>query len=83
MAKQDKRHMFDDRRNVRRVIYALLAVCGLSIIAEIFVERHIDHPWEASFGFYGVYGFVACVVLVLLAKEMRKFLMRAEDYYDE
>jgi len=83
MAEQQKRHMFDDRRNVRRVIYALLAICGLAIAAEFFVERHAVHPWEGSFGFYGVYGFVACVVLVLVAKEMRKFLMRAEDYYDD
>jgi hypothetical protein len=35
------------------------------------------------FGFYSVYGFVACVLLVLLAKEMRKLLIRKEDYYDE
>ena len=33
-------------------------------------------------GFYAVYGFVACVLLVLLAKEMRKVLIRKEDYYD-
>jgi len=40
------------------------------------------HPFEALWGFYAIYGFVACVVLVLLAKEMRKILMRDEDYYD-
>ena len=33
-------------------------------------------------GFYAGYGFVACVLLVLIAKEMRKLLMRREDYYD-
>ena len=33
--------------------------------------------------FYPVYGFVGCVVLVLVAKWMRSFLMRPEDYYDE
>jgi len=32
-------------------------------------------------GFYALYGFVACVLLVLLAKEMRKLVMRNEDYY--
>jgi len=41
------------------------------------------HAWEALPGFYALFGFVACVVLVLIAKEMRKVLMRDEDYYDD
>ena len=77
-----KRHMFDDPKNVRRVIYALHAICGLSLVAEIFIHRHVEHPWEALFGFYSLYGFVACMLLVLIAKELRKVLMRSEDYYD-
>lgn len=34
-------------------------------------------------GFYAVYGFVGCVILVLLAKEMRKVVMRGERYYGD
>jgi hypothetical protein len=77
-----KRHVFDDPKNVWRVIYALHAICAVSVAAEFFVRRHVAHPWEALFGFYSVYGFVACVILVLVAKEMRKVIMRREDYYD-
>jgi len=78
-----ERHIFDDPRNVKRAIQALYVVCGISLVADIFVHRHVDHPWEALFGFYSVYGFVACVILVLVAKQMRKVLMRREDYYDD
>ncbi len=80
---EEKRHLFDNPRNVKRAIYSLYAVCAVALAGDFFVHRHVDHPWESMFGFYGVYGFVACVVLVLVAKEMRKFLMRGEDYYDE
>ncbi len=83
MAKREKSHIFDNPRNVKRAIYALYAVCALSIVAELFISRHVDHPWEVLFGFYGVYGFVACTILVLAAKELRKVVMRKEDYYDE
>ena len=83
MAQDEKQHVFDNPRNIKRVIYALYVVCGLSVIAEFFVHRHVDHPWEAFFGFYSVYGFTACVILVLVAKQMRKLLMRREDYYDD
>jgi membrane protein YdbS with pleckstrin-like domain len=78
----DKTHIFDKPQNVRRVLWALVAICIVTIGADFVYHRHIVHPWEGVWGFYAIYGFVACVVLVLVAKELRKLLMRAEDYYD-
>ena len=78
----EKKHIFDDPRNVRRVLWALLATCGFLLIADFIFHRHVVHPWEALWGFYALFGFVACVVLVLVAKGMRRYLMRKEDYYD-
>lgn len=79
---EEKRHLFDDPRNVKRLLYLLYAACAGLFLADFLVHRHVDHPWERLFGFYGIYGFLACVVLVLIAKELRKVLMRSEDYYD-
>ena len=78
----EKKYIFDDPRNVRRALWALLATCGFLLIADFIFHRHVVHPWEALWGFYALFGFVACVVLVLVAKGMRKYLMRKEDYYD-
>lgn len=83
MAGKGKDHIFDNPSNVKRAIHGLYAACGLTLIADFFTQRHVDHPWEAYWAFYCVYGFVACVILVLVAKEMRKVLMRKEDYYDD
>lgn len=76
-------HMFDKPENVARVRQALYALCAISVVAELFIHRHVEHPWEVTPLFYCLYGFAACVILVLVAKEMRKVLMRDEDYYDE
>ena len=76
-------HIFDNPKNVKRAIYALFAVCGVTFVLDFFVSRYVDHPWEGMFGFYAVYGFVVCMFLVLAAKEMRKVVRRKEDYYDE
>ena len=76
-------HVFDNPLNVKKALYAIYAVSGLSLLLDFFVNRYVDHPWEALFGFYAVYGFVACVILVLAAKGMRKLIMREENYYDE
>lgn len=78
-----KVYLFDNPKNVKRLIYALVAVCVVALGLDFFVQRYVDHPWEAMFGFYALYGFVMCVFLVLAAKELRKILMRKEDYYDE
>jgi ribonucleotide reductase beta subunit family protein with ferritin-like domain len=34
-------------------------------------------------GFYPLYGFVGCVILVLVATWIRKFLIRDENYYEK
>ncbi len=78
-----KRYLFDNPRNVRRLLWSHYAACILVFFADAFIDRHVDHPWERLFGFYGIFGFIAFVVLVLSAKELRKILMRKEDYYDE
>jgi hypothetical protein len=83
MTEPERTHVFDNPRNVRRVIHGLYGLCGLTLILDFFIHRHVDHPWEGVWAFYCIYGFVACVVLVLVAKEMRKVLMRGENYYDE
>lgn len=79
----EKPRWLDDFNNVKKLVRAFTAICALLFLADFFYERHWEHPWEWIFGFYGIYGFVACVLLVLGAKEMRKVLMRKEDYYDE
>ncbi len=78
-----KRYLFDNKRNVKIVIWGLTAVCVLLFAADWVVHRHISDDLEKLFGFYAVYGFVACVLLVLLAAEMRKLVMRNENYYGD
>ena len=80
--KPEKRHVFDDPRNVKRVLSVLYVVCAGLVLIDFVHHRHVIHSWENLWGFYAIYGFVACVALVLIAKEMRKLLMRSEDYYD-
>lgn len=61
---------------------ALVALCAVLGLLDLTYDKHVHYPFEDWFGFYGVYGFISCVALVLIAKELRKVLMRDEDYYD-
>ena len=73
----------DQPRNIAKILRVFYALCGLLVLVELVVHRHSTHPWEGLFAFYALYGFVACVLLVVLAKGMRLFLMRGEDYYGD
>ncbi|MFN2355135.1 MAG: hypothetical protein ABR512_11495 [Desulfopila sp.] len=81
MAEKSK-YLFDNPANVQRILYLLYICCAILIILDFIIHRHLLHPWEGLLGFYAIYGFVGCVVLVQIAKWMRTFLMRDEDYYD-
>lgn len=73
----------DKPENVQRIWYGLIAVCVLLTIADFFYEKHPYFPIENLPNFYGVYGFVGCVFLVLAAAQLRKVLMRPENYYEK
>lgn len=80
----------DDKRNVAKVFYALIAVDVLWLLADFLYHKHSEwsglegrlHEFDAWVGFFPVYGFVGAFLLVLAAKQMRRVLMRPEDYYD-
>ena len=80
--KDEKTYLFDNPRNVTRLLSGFYIICAVLFVADFIIHRHTVHPWEGIPGFYAIYGFVACVLLVVVAKEMRKVLMRKEDYYD-
>lgn len=78
----NKEHFFDKPRNVNRLLWAVYIICGFLFVLDFVIHRHTSRDWEALPGFYAIYGFLAFCVLVVVAKLMRKLLMRKEDYYD-
>jgi hypothetical protein len=75
-------YWLDDPRNVDRLVYGFYIVCGLLLAIDVFVPKHGPFAIEHLFAFYGAFGFVACVALVLIAKQLRRIVMRPENYYD-
>jgi hypothetical protein len=69
-------------RSVEWVYRVALVLGVLLAAADLLVHRHAEAGFDDSFAFYAVYGFVACVALVVAAKWLRRAVMRREDYYD-
>lgn len=71
----------DDMKNVDRIVYGLYAVCALLFAADFLYVKKVHVAVEGIPGFYALYGFVMCALLVICAKGMRVFLKRDETYY--
>lgn len=79
----DPKGWFEVPRNVTRLVYGLAAVCVGLVAADLVYHKHVHFGFEEWFGFYGFFGFLAFFFIVLAGKQLRKLLMRKEDYYDE
>lgn len=86
---EDAPGWFDRPENVRKILFGLFGACAFFVLIDVVFwltgfDKHPYFRWEQWPGFYAVYGFVACVVLVLIAKHvLRPLVMRSEDYYDD
>lgn len=84
--KQSARYL-DDPENVarlwRRFVIVCTAVAALDVLGLIGVvyQRHALLFVEGLPGFYAAWGFVGIVVLIFGAKQLRRLVMRPEDYY--
>ena len=79
-----EKDFFDKPGNIR--LLKILSYICLAIVvgADFFISRDHGHfPWDQIPGFYSVFGLIACILIVVLAKALgKKWLMKKEDYYD-
>ena len=77
-------HVFDNPRNIKRFVMGFYLFLVLLLIVDLFLPKHPFFPWERYPFFYGAYGFVAYVSIVLGSHYvLRKLFGRKEDYYDQ
>lgn len=70
-----------NRPKLKILFYIILVIV---FAADFLVERHhAEYLWDKTPGWSAVYGFVSCVVLVVVVKFFGHiWLYKKEDYYD-
>ncbi|MBI5971188.1 MAG: hypothetical protein HY884_08560 [Deltaproteobacteria bacterium] len=70
-----------NRGFVKKASYAALV---LVFGADFFVHRHHGaFFWDNLPGYGAVYGFISCIVIIIVSKAIgHAWLMKKEDYYD-
>ena len=67
---------------MKRIAYAMLI---LIIVVDFFIPRHEIHFFGDRIpGFWSLFGFVACILIILISKWIgRLCIMQDENYYNE
>ena len=77
-----KEALFDNPRNVKIFLFLFYASLLILLFAELFVEKHPYFKFEGFFNFSAIFGYLAGVVIIFLARIFRKLVSRDENYYD-
>ena len=68
-------------KTIKKIAYGILV---LLVIVDFIIPRHEVHFFGDKIpGFWSLFGFIACVVIIIVSKWLGKNgLMKDEDYYD-
>lgn len=73
--------IFDNPRNVNILRVVFFAGLIVLLIIDFFIHKHAAFEWE-GYPNFAVYGFISCVLLIYIAKLLRLWVKRDEDYYE-
>lgn len=77
------RHWLTRPGTVRKLWAIFIAVLVATVLAELFIEHESHFGIDGTFAFHAWFGFLACVVLIVVAKLLGLALKRPDTYYGE
>lgn len=84
MSRQSREdHWLARPENVRLLWRGFWIVLALTVAAQFAIPVKGHFGVDGWFAFGAVYGFLACLAMVLVAKGLGFLLKRDEDYYDD
>jgi hypothetical protein len=71
--------------HARLLSWLMLALMAALVVADLLIPAAYQRfPWDRIGGFGALYGFVSCVLIIVVSKALGTLLLyRPEDYYDD
>ncbi|MHC1790582.1 hypothetical protein [Solidesulfovibrio sp.] len=82
MSKPKEFDLFDRPKTRRLLWLALWGACAGVVALQFFASPEPHFGFDDFPGFSALFGFVACVALILIAKALGYLLKKPTDYYD-
>ena len=81
--REENPHWLVRPRTIRGLWMAFIAVLAATVAAGFAVDMHPHFAIERVPAFFALFGFGACVAMVLFSKLLGAFLKRGDTYYDD
>lgn len=75
------KHWLVRPENIRRLWLVFIVILAVTVVAELFIDVHPVFELEHVFAFNAIFGFLACIGMVLGAKVLGVLLKRPDTYY--
>ena len=82
MTQNNKQHWLTRQATIRKLWWFFALVLAATVLAQTVVYVKGYFVVDAWFGFGAVYGFLSCLIMVLVAKGLGTLLKRPNDYYN-
>lgn len=70
-------------RHAALLKWGMVGVLALLVLLDVLIPSDYDRFfWESVPGFGAFYGFLGCVLIIVVSKLLGKWLFRPEDYYN-
>ena len=66
-----------------RILVIFFVLCAVVLGLDFLGRPEKHHPLEEWPILYPLFGFVGISLLIIVAKGLRRLVMRSEDYYDD
>ena len=77
-----KQNWFYRESSIKKLWIGAGIILFLTVLAELVVKLHPHFKIESIFAFHAIYGFLACIAMVIFAKLLGYLIKRKDDYYD-
>ena len=77
-----KQNWFYRESSIKKLWIGAGVILFLTVLFELFIKLHPHFKVESIFAFHAIYGFLACVAMIVFAKLLGYLIKRKDDYYD-
>jgi len=73
---------YDKPENIKMMRWIFYSCLVVLVLLELIISKHPHFIWENIPGFNAAYGYIACALIIAVAKTLGLWLKKRGDYYD-
>lgn len=76
-------HFLTQPKTIKLLWWGFVLILALTVLADFAVKHKAYFGVDGTFGFAAWFGFIACVLIVVISKAFGVIFKRPDTYYDD